>query len=223
MFTLYNFFRSKQWVNFLKVLKSERVNEEGFIVCEHCGETITKAYDCIGHHVIELTEENVNDYDISLNEENVKLVHHRCHNIIHDRFGHEMSRRVYIVYGSPCAGKHEYVNEIAGKNDLVLDLDSIYAALSTNKRYCNSKRLSRNVFAVRDCILDMIKTRTGKWNKAFVIGGYPFARERESLAETLGAEIIYIDSTLEECLIKCEEERRGQEEYIKKWFDSYIE
>ncbi len=223
MFTLEDFYRSKQWQNLLKQIKDERTDAKGIILCEHCGKPIIKAYDCIGHHVIELTEENVNDYEVSLNPQNIKLVHHACHNEIHERFGYECRKRVYLVYGAPCAGKHEYVQKVAGKDDLILDLDSIYAAISNNRRYKNSKRLSRNVFQIRDCILDMIKTRTGKWSRAYIVGGYPYEGERERIAETMGAELIYIQSEMEECLYKCKEEDRGQEEYIKKWFEQYRE
>lgn len=223
MYTLQTFYKSQKWKEMLKRLKAERVNEQGFVICEHCGKPIIKAYDCIGHHKIELTEENVNDYDISLNESNIQLIHHKCHNEIHERFGYNPTKKIYIVYGSPCAGKREYVEQIAGKDDLILDIDSIYTAISINERYMHSNKLSRNVFAIRDCVLDMIKTRTGRWNKAFVIGGYPYANERERLSEVLGAEILYIESTKEECLCKCKEEGRGVEEFINKWFDAYTE
>ncbi len=222
MFTLSTFYRSKEWERFMRFLKEEREDENGFIICEHCGKPIVKKYDCIGHHKGELTEENVNDYDISLNGDNVMLIHFKCHNEIHERFGFEKQKKVYIVYGSPCAGKHEYVDQIAGESDLIMNIDSIYQCISVNRRYANNKRLSRNVFAIRDCILDMVRTRAGKWQNAFIIGGYPYENERARLVETMGAETIYIESTLEECLKKNEEEERGQQEYIKKWFDSYI-
>ena len=222
MFTLSTFYRSKEWKRFMHFLKEEREDENGFIICEHCGKPIVKKYDCIGHHKEELTEENVNDYDISLKGDNVMLIHFKCHNEIHERFGFEKQKKVYIVYGSPCAGKHEYVEQIAGESDLILNIDSIYQCISVNRRYENNKRLSRNVFAIRDCILDMVRTRAGKWQNAFIIGGYPYENERARLAETMGAETIFIDSTLEECLQKNEEEERGQQEYIKKWFDSYV-
>lgn len=222
MFTLSTFYRSKEWERFMRFLKEEREDENGFIICEHCGKPIVKKYDCIGHHKEELTEENVNDYDISLNGDNVMLIHFKCHNEIHERFGFEKQKKVYIVYGSPCAGKHEYVDQIAGESDLIMNIDSIYQCISVNRRYANNKRLSRNVFAIRDCILDMVRTRAGKWQNAFIIGGYPYENERARLVETMGAETIYIESTLEECLQKNEEEERGQQEYIKKWFDSYI-
>lgn len=224
MFTLYNFYRSNQWQNLLKVIKAERTNEEGFVLCEHCGKPIIKPYDCIGHHKEALTEQNVNDYDISLNPENIALVHHKCHNAIHERFGFETMRKVYIVYGSYCAGKNTYVKEIATAKDIVLNIAALYQAITVCPMYANSKSVKRNVFMLRDCILDMIKTRTGKWNNAFIIGGYPLRSERERLAEVLGAELIYIEEDKETCLARAEAERPAEwQKYIENWFASYVE
>ena len=65
MFTLSNFYKSKEWENLLEHFKLERVNYNGELICEYCYKPITRAYDCIGHHDKELTEANVNDYNIS--------------------------------------------------------------------------------------------------------------------------------------------------------------
>lgn len=43
--SLYNFYRSDQWENLLKVLKNERVNSEGYVVCAYCGKPIVRVYD----------------------------------------------------------------------------------------------------------------------------------------------------------------------------------
>ena len=88
MITLYDFYRSKPWENLLKTLKMDRLNEQGELICEYCGKPIVRKYDCIGHHKIELTEDNFSDADISLNPDNIMLVHHKCHNIIHDKLQH---------------------------------------------------------------------------------------------------------------------------------------
>ena len=87
--SLEEFYKSKQWEKFIDLLKQERSNNKGDIICAHCGELIIKKYDCIGHHIEELTLENVNDYSISLNPDNVELIHFRCHNKAHRRFGSE--------------------------------------------------------------------------------------------------------------------------------------
>lgn len=215
------FYKSDKWRDFLNILRDQR-ERDGVLYCEHCGKPIIKAYDCIGHHKIELTEANVNDYSISLNPDNVMLIHHRCHNVIHERFGHERPKRVYIVYGPPYSGKSTFVRDSAGKEDLILDIDSIWQMISVNDRYIKPKRLMSNVFGVRDCILDMIRMRSGKWKNAYVVGGYPLAMDRQRLSDSLGAELIFIDESREVCLERAKAcERIGWEKYIDDWFRDY--
>ena len=222
MYSLSTFYQSREWINLLSVIKAERTNSQGFIICEHCGQPIVAKYDCIGHHKQELTEMNVNDYNISLNPANVALVHHKCHNIIHERFGC-YARKVYIVYGAPCSGKSYFVRNIANKEDLILDLDNIWQMISVNERYNKPGRLKQNVFMVRDSILDQIKTRAGGWRNAYIIGGYPLAPERRRLAEMMGAEIIHIDTSKEECLARAKERPGDWAKYIIEYFDKYQE
>ena len=84
--TLSNFYQSKEWVNLVGAIRLERMNDNGDVICEYCHEPIVRAYDCIGHHTVELTEDNVNDAMVSLNPELIQLVHHKCHNRIHNKF-----------------------------------------------------------------------------------------------------------------------------------------
>ena len=197
--SLYNFYRSKEWENLLKILRNERIDSEGNIICAHCGKPIVRAYDCIGHHKIELTEENYTDYNISLNPDNIALVHHKCHNIIHNKlFSH--NRQVFIVYGSPLAGKTSYVAEAMSEGDLIIDLDNIWQCVSGCDRYVKPNILKSVVFAVRDNLLESVKYRRSKWLNAYIIGGYPFAAERERLAESLGAREVFIDTDRDTCL-----------------------
>ena len=58
MFTLENFYQSREWRKLVNTLKLERV-KDGQLICEYCGMPIVKSYDCIGHHITELTDENV--------------------------------------------------------------------------------------------------------------------------------------------------------------------
>lgn len=218
-FTLDNFYTSKKWIKFVNALKLERVNGSGQLICEHCGKPITKAYDCIGHHSIELTDENVNDYSISFNPDNIELIHFKCHNIKHERFG-GFRQRVFLVYGSPCSGKTTYVNSIANTDDLILDIDAIWEALSTSDKYHKPNRLKSNVFGVRDCIIDQIRTRTGMWRNAFIIGGYPLKSDRDRLCDLLNAEPIFIDEPKELCLSRAVNDE--WKEFIEEWFEDYV-
>ena len=222
MYSLSTFYQSREWINLLSLIKAERTNEQGFIICEHCGKPIVAKYDCIGHHKMELNEMNVNDYAISLNPANVALVHHKCHNQIHERFGC-YQRKVYIVYGAPCSGKSSFVRNAANKDDLILDIDSIWQMISVNERYNKPGRLRQNVFMVRDSIMDQIKVRAGGWRNAYIIGGYPLAPERNRLAEMMGAEIIHIDTPKEECLARAADRPGEWAKYIEEYFDKYQE
>ena len=228
--TLQSFYKSRQWEKLIAQLKLERVNEDGQVICEICGKPITRKYDCIAHHVTELTEDNVNDYSISLNPENIKLIHFSCHNKIHERF-EGFCQKVYLVYGSPCSGKTSWVDEVANGDDLILDVDRIWDAVCNDGRYNKTSgksnrphRLRANVFGIRDCIIEQIKTRTGRWRAAYIIGGYPLRTDRDRLCDLLGAEPIYIEATLEECLSRAETERpESWKQYIKDWFAAHTE
>lgn len=223
--SLYNFYRSDKWESLLKVLKTERVNYEGHIICDYCGQPIVRAYDCIGHHVIHLTEENYTDYNISLNPDLIQLVHHKCHNIIHDRLGMNTQRQVFLVYGSPLSGKSTWVKNNMTEGDLVIDIDSIWQCVSGQERYIKPNRLKSVVFAVRDNLLESVKYRRGKWLNAYVIGGYPFQGERDRLIDTLGAREVFIDTPKEECLLRlgeCEDRSlKDWEKYITDWWLQY--
>lgn len=220
----YELYHSKQWQRFANNLKTERVNRSGLIICDCCGQPIIKKYDCIAHHKIELTPENVNDYTISFNPELIELIHFSCHNKKHARGknNHEnFKQNVYIVYGSPCSGKTTWVNSIATENDLILDVDRIWECVSACDRYHKPPRLKANVFGIRDCIIDQIKTRKGNWRNAYVIGGYPLATDRERLANMLRAELIFIDEDRETCIARaCNDDWK---EFVNNWFENYTE
>ena len=218
----FSFYRSKEWRKLLECIKDERINDEGVLICEYCGKPIVRAYDVIGHHKIELTEENVNDYDISLNPQNIMLCHHSCHNRIHNKLGYA-NREVYLIYGAPLSGKSTWVKESMSAGDLVIDIDSIWQCISNLSRYEKPARLKSIVFKVRDTLLDTVKYRLGKWNNAYIIGGYPLQSERERLIKELGAREVYIDATKEECIerLKAAGDGRNVEEwtgYIDRWF-----
>lgn len=221
--SLYNFYRSDNWVNLLKVIRNERISPDGYNVCEYCGKPIVKAYDCIGHHKIELTEENYTDANISLNPDNIQLVHHRCHNQIHNKLSYS-GRQVFIVYGSPLAGKSSWVKEAMNEGDLIVDMDNIWSCVSGCDRYVKPARLKSVVFSVRDNLIESVKYRRGKWLNAYVIGGYPYEAERLRLADQLGARLIHIDTDKAECLSRlanCED--RDYNEWSKYIEDYWLQ
>lgn len=224
MYTLDNFYHCKPWLKLLEQIKIERLNDEGQLICEYCGKPIVKKYDVIGHHTVELTDENVNDFSISLNKELISLVHAKCHNYIHNKLGYKR-RQIYLVYGPPLAGKSSYVKEVMDEGDLIIDLDNIWQAVSGCERYVKPGRLKAVVFKIRDTLLDSVKYRLGRWNNCYIIGGYPLISERERLCKELGAREVFIDTSHSECLARLQDSKGRDPEawtkYINEWFEKY--
>lgn len=221
MYTLQNFYKSKQWQKLLEVIKLERLTEDGQLICWHCGKPIIDKYDAIGHHTIFLTEENVNNSEISLNPELIQLVHHKCHNKIHNKLGYT-KREIFLVYGSPLSGKSTYVKSVSEPGDLIIDIDRVWSCVSGCPLHVKPPKLNSVVFGLRDRLLEMVKYRVGRWDNCYIIGGYPLISERERLCKELGAREIFIDTPKEECLQRLTKaEDRDQEaykKYIEEWW-----
>ena len=219
-----NFYASKIWRDFRAGLIAERGP-----VCERCGKIVADESKLIGHHKIELTPENVHDYTISLNPELVELICDSCHNKEHMRFGHEKRKSVYIVYGCPLSGKTTFVRQHKGRGDIVIDMDQLYKAITFLNDYDKPDRLLNNIKRVRNDLIDQIKVRYGKWQDAYIVGGYADKYKRNKLAEELGAELIYMECSREEAMARLhvDEDRKYMKreymEYIDRWFERYTE
>lgn len=186
--TLGAFYRSKEWNDFRFVVINKRL-VNGQTICEHCGKPIVRLYDVILHHKQELTLDNVNDANISLNDKNIMIVHHNCHNEIHSRFG-SYTRHKYLVCGGSREDRMKYVKDVSVAGDIICEVHNIRAMVQLG----DSNRCDSNVFAIRDALLDMIKTNRGKWINAFVVGEYKYLGERERIANELNLEILDLGS-----------------------------
>ncbi|MEN6349322.1 MAG: HNH endonuclease [Syntrophomonas sp.] len=203
------------------------INKRG-LRCEHCGQLVARASELTLHHKEELTPENIHDVMITLNPDNVMVVHHDCHNKIHNRFGYRPAKEVCIIFGPPLAGKKTFVQQYMSRGDLIVDMDRLYAAVSLLPVFDKPDNLLANIRGIHNQLVDNIRTRYGKWNNAWVIGGYADRYKREKLADDLGAELIFCDVSRDECLRRLavnEALRARQDEwagYINKWFDEYV-
>jgi hypothetical protein len=225
---LAQFYTSAEWRNCRDVIIASRTKDDGYIYDEFTGRPIVKNYDIVLHHKKPLTIQNVNDASISLNPENIMVVSQKSHNEIHARFGYTTQRKVYYVYGAPCSGKTTFVNDIKGNSDLVVDMDNIWQCVTGGKRYEKPNALKTNVFAIRDLLYDQIRTRAGKWERAFVIDGGALKGVRTRQIEVLQAEEIYIDTDKQTCLkrlygdnTRTQEQKNEWTRYIEQWFNDF--
>lgn len=225
MFTsLPQFYNSEEWRRFRAVLIQSRVNTaDGILYDEHSGKPLLNSFDIVLHHKTPLTMSNVNDFSVSLNPDNIMIVSHESHNELHSRFGYCTQRKVYFVHGAPLSGKNSFVATAKGNSDLIVDIDSIWESI-TGKRYEKPNALKTVAFKMRDCLLDMVKTRAGKWERAFVIECAPFKGDREKKIQMLGAECIHIDTSKEMCIERLyrDESRRDVREQWRKYIEEYF-
>ena len=216
-----SFYNSKEW----RALRERLIVESNFL-CAECGDSyLQNSSQLVGHHITELTPANVVDANVALNPDNIKIICRRCHDKEHHRFEFGNDHNVYIVYGSPCSGKNSYVNQLARRDDLIVDLDAIYQAISGCPLHWHPNGLKKVAFAVRDTLIEQVRMRVGFWHDAFIIGGYPRKLQREQLAQKLDAELIFIPATREHAKLTALATRgtQGQEwcTYIDRWFDAF--
>lgn len=229
--SLAEFYNSSEWKAARADVIARRTKDDGLVYCEHSGQPIVNSFDIIAHHKTPLTMQNVNDFAVSLNPENIMLVTHKAHNEIHARFGYVTERKVYYVYGAPCSGKTSYVNSVKGNSDIVCDVDNIWQCITGGARYEKPNALKFNMFEVRSCILEMIRNRfprSGGWERAYIIEGGAARTPRENRIKELGAEPIFIDTDKETCLqrlandtTRTPAQKTEWAQYIEKWFNEF--
>lgn len=201
------------WKKLRQNVIQERITRDGGLYCDYCHTQIVAPYDAICHHITPLTELNVNDPDVSLNPENLMVVHHNCHNRIHEKHG-SGRRAVYLIWGAPKSGKSWYINSIRTRNDIVIDIAELYHAVGSE---VGSRKVAPVVFRLRDELYDVVRTRYGRWDNAYIVGTYPVEMDRVRLMDTMRAEEVFIDTPMETCLGRCrDEEERG---YVRQWFE----
>lgn len=214
---LHDFYTSTEWRTFRRTFISERLARDGEIIDEYTGKPILQDYDIVLHHKEHLTESNVFDYNVSLNPENIMIVSHISHNRIHEKFTNPF-KRVYIIFGSPSSGKSTYVDSIAEENDLIVDIDRIYSAISNNR----SMKVYPIVMKMWNELIDTVSTRSGQWKNAYVVVAN--CRNVERLYRQIGGELIFVDTDKEECLERAKPkiEKYG-EGYLKAINDFFLE
>lgn len=209
--------------DYLQLAQSCKVKSGG--VCSRCG-GVFDISELRPHHKIELTLDNIDDTNITLNPDNIEVLCHICHNAAHSRFGNAVGvKHVYLVYGSPYAGKTTYVASVATRNDIIVELDRIHSAICICGEYDKPDATKRVAFNVRDYLLDEIRTATPrrKWQDAYIIGMYPDRIDRDNFVREYGAELVHIDTPKEDCIKRVYEDikRVAARDAVIGWIENY--
>lgn len=238
------FYHSDKWIKCRNAYISERVSVDGGL-CEICREVPGIEL----HHKIVLNPANINDPEITLNHNNLVWLCKDCHfkqhrelimkgfdyskkkNILNngmyfDEEGQIQPFKVYIIYGSPAAGKTSYVKQHMKTGDIVVDLDLIKQSISMCDKLNTPDNLLDAAISVRECLYSLIANRKIDCKNAWVIASLPKKSERLELAERLRAELIFIEANYHKCIdrAKADNERTDKNKalyVIDKWFENY--
>lgn len=121
---------------------------------------------------------------------------------------------VVMVCGPPGAGKSSYVSERATPHDLVIDLDHIRAAVTGTPLYHSQDADSLDkALSHRNRMLRGLHRRAEDTVYIIITGARK--SDRDWWQDRLGAEIVILDTDLEECLRRIDKDERRTEE-VKK-------
>lgn len=236
--TLASFYASDAWADCKAQTLQERLRG-GAVYCEHCGKVILRDFKprernnagaMVFHHKRPLlTIADANNAAISINPQNIAILHWQCHNIVHSRFSGQNTKpeqKVYLITGGPCSGKTTFARERMQAGDVLIDIDDIWQQISGQERYIKPDSLKPIVFAARDAQEDKVRTRAGTWRNAFIIKSLPLPMDRRREAEKFGAEVITLETPKEECIARLHQNPNGRnivdyEKYIKDYFAMY--
>ncbi len=199
-------------------------------------------------HIEEITESNINDCNITLNQDNLQFLCHNCHNkktkrdkrksrmreikfdgeARFDENGQLMKTPVVIVHGSPASGKSTFVKENIQDGEIVIDFDSLKTALTFNSEKHSRSKSIGTILTIREGIYSMIEQGKVFADKIYIIAGLPSKAERLELKERLSAELIHIDTPMDECLRRAKQDadridKVREEKIIREYWKNFRE
>lgn len=125
---------------------------------------------------------------------------------------------LHIITGAPCSGKSTYVREHAQPGDVIVDFDVIAQALGSAVSHQAEGAVREAAFAARSAVINYLVDHAEEC-EGWVIHSDPADWQREAY-ERVGAEFVDLDTDLETCLERAEQDERpeGEADAIRAWF-----
>lgn len=137
--------------------------------------------------------------------------------------------RITIVCGPPASGKTTYVNEHRRRGDLVVCMDRLYEALSSQPYYDKPSILLPYVVAARDAVLQKLAVCKDA-RHGWVITGGATHQQREMLMKSLGTNsLVLLATSNSECKRRVRNDTRRStnahqwDALIDEWWAKYRE
>ena len=125
--------------------------------------------------------------------------------------------RIVLVVGPPGAGKTTWVNENKGEHDLVVDYDSIAAALGSPVKHGHTDSIHAATMAARNAVLSSLRKGSVNVGRAWIISSNP---EAETLFPFHS--VVTVDPAREEVVARVRAGARPQHflELVHNWYDA---
>ncbi len=137
-----------------------------------------------------------------------------------DEESHRFTSNIRIIMGSPCSGKNTFVERNKKDGDIIWDFDGVHTALSGSQSHVHHEHIRKYVFSLRDKFYEDVKKE--KKSNVWIINSSPYKKVRDLFRSEMGAQIIYIERSKEDCLSTASNERPDEwEKYINNYFERF--
>lgn len=139
----------------------------------------------------------------------------------------QSDKEVFIICGAPGSGKTTYASQHHQPGDLIVDVDTIVAALTGDETaHPDYENILDVAIAVRNTLYNIIENGTGDWKRAFVITSSMNDGAVIALAKQLHATVHYMETTKEECKRRIANDKTRQDKelfynLVDEWFKNH--
>lgn len=139
----------------------------------------------------------------------------------------QSDKEVFIICGAPGSGKTTYASQHHQPGDLIVDMDTIVAALTGDETaHPDYENILDVAIAVRNTLYNIIENGTGDWKRAFVITSSMDDGAVIALAKQLHATVHYMETTKDECKRRIANDKTRQDKelfynLVDEWFKNH--